>query len=106
MNKDPRIDRLVVLSALVRDHRLGQLTMAIAQRDRLAALRDGLVATASDDPAALQAQATHGIWVERQREALARRIDKQNAEVAQRLSTARSAFARAAVVAKLRDQLS
>ncbi len=106
MKKDARIDRLVALSALVRDHRLGQLTVAIGQRDATAALRDGLVATASDDPAALQAQATYGIWIERQREVLARRIDQQNAEVAVRLATARSAFARAQVVAKLRDQLS
>lgn len=106
MTKDPRVDRLVVLSGLVRDLRLSQLAAATAARDATVALRDGLVATQSDDPAALQAQAIYGVWVDRQREALALRIAQQQAEVAERTETARSAFARAVVLAKLRDQLS
>lgn len=106
MTKDPRIDRLVALSGLVRDHRLSQLAAATAARDATVALRDGLVATQSDDPAALQAQAVYGVWVERQREVLAMQIDRQQAEVSARMETARIAFARAVAVAKLRDQLS
>lgn len=106
MTKDPRIDRLVVLAGLVRDHRLSQLAAATAARDATVTLRDGLVATQSDDPAALQAQAVYGVWVDRQREVLALQIDLQQTEVALRTSTARSAFARAVALEKLRDQLS
>ena len=104
--KDPRLEQLAILSGLVRDHRLGQLKAATVQRDATVALRDGLVATGSDDPAALQAQATYGYWIERRREMLAALVDRQNAEVETGLVKARTAFARAAAVAKLRDQLS
>lgn len=103
---DPRVNRLVVLSGLIRDHRLARLSAAVARREATIGLRDSLEAASSDDPAALRAQAVYGIWVERQREALTRQLDQQTAEVEAELGTARMAFARAAALAKLRDQLS
>lgn len=104
--KDRRLERLVQLAGLVRDDRLARLAAAVARRDDTVALRDGLVAVGSVDPAALRAQAVHAIWVEGQRRVLALQIDQQEAEIAVQLGAARTAFARAQALEKLRDQLS
>lgn len=103
---DDRLNRLVALSGMVRDHRLGRLTAAVARRDAVADLRDGLAQPATDDPAALQAQAAYGRWADRRHAALTAELAAHEAEVQRLLHEARRAFARAQAVEKIRDQLS
>ena len=104
--KNRRVERLVELAGLVRDHDLSALKAAVGRRDATVALRDGLSADTSDDPAGWHAQAVYGQWVEHQRQALTARIEEQAGEVATVQAKARVSFARAQVLEKLRDQLS
>ncbi len=106
MTADPRLPRLATLAALLRDHHLMRLQQAVARKERAVLLREGLVAKGSDDAAAFQAQATYGRWAEASYRSLSAEIERHDAEVADRLATARLAFARARVLERLKDQLS
>lgn len=103
---DPRLARLATLAALLRDHRLAAVQAVVAKRDRAVAMRAGLVAEPSDDPASLQAQALYGRWAEARHRALGAEIAAHEAQLAEKMAEARIALARAEVLARLRDQLS
>lgn len=102
---DPRIDRLVVLAGLIRDHRLVRHAAAVRRRDETIALRDGLEPRTTDDPAAWQAQTVHAVWVERQRDILASRIRHETTAAETEAAGARIAFARAQVLERVLERV-
>ncbi len=105
MTRD-RIERLVTLTGLLRERQLALLAEAVARRDAAMALREGLVALPSDDPAGLQAQAAYGQWVGHRRAALTAEIARHEERIAAETDAARRALARDEALGKLRDQLS
>ncbi len=102
-----RIDRLLMLSRLIRDTELARLAATTARRDANIELRDRLGQDAAIGSAdAVSAGALYAVWVERRRVMLTATIDQQNGEVAAQLVGARRAFARAEALAKIRGQVS
>lgn len=101
-----RLDRMMVVAGLMRDHRLSRLSAAIAERDGTVALRDGLVALPGTEALTLRAHALYGAWVAQRRDALQGEILRQTGRVDAEFGLARTAFARAQALRALRDQLS
>ncbi|MDP2085033.1 MAG: hypothetical protein Q8K20_07550 [Gemmobacter sp.] len=105
---DDRLQRLVELSALIRDLKLAELSVharSCAQiRDRLAGLTAPLPKESDLPAAALDAAALrHERWAAPRRMALNEQLATENARRLVAETTARAAFGRAQVLQKLRD---
>lgn len=103
---EKRLERLVAVSGLLRDHELGQLKAAVALRDAAAALRDGLSVKAGGDATLWKAQIDYARWIEQRRAVLEVQIAGHDERIAAQMVKARLAFARADVLEKLWRQLS
>lgn len=109
MSRDPkRLDDLSRLAAALRDRDLARLAAAgrsVAALDRHLAALDQPTA-AAPDPATALAQHRHAVWAEARRRLLLPERDRLEAERLAAAETARQSFGRAAVLRKIRDQLS
>lgn len=105
-NRKRDLQRLENLSVLLSDARLARLSAALAERDRVCALIEGLTdappVEGIDPAAALRNAALYAVWTERRRATLETQLSTIEKKVAERRAEATLAYGRTLALRELR----